>query len=320
MKGKPDGSAMAGPVRAADLALLVFLGMLWGTAFMFISLGLDSFSPLLFAALRFDISGAVLLALALVRRKGSLLPRGRAQWAAIAAAGVFNVAAYHGFLFWGQQFTTAGIAAVIVGLNPVLTTVFSRALLKDERVGLLGYGGLALGFGGIALLATLKPGSLLDARGVGELMVVLAIASWALGSVLVKRTNHGMDVFAFIAWHSFAGAALLHALALGLEGGGRAVLDGEGMASLLYLAVVSSGFGFIIYFTLLSRVGPIRLNLVSHIAPVFATLAGFVVLAEAFEVRAALAFALIAAGFALVMRPPAADRAPGASPGARPGR
>lgn len=308
---------MAGPVRAADLALLVFLGMLWGTAFMFISLGLDSFSPLLFAALRFDISGAVLLAMALVRRKGSLLPRGGAQWAAIAAAGVFNVAAYHGFLFWGQQFTTAGIAAVIVGLNPVLTTVFSRALLRDERVGLLGYGGLALGFGGIALLATLKPGSLLDARGVGELMVVLAIASWALGSVLVKRTNHGMDVFAFIAWHSFAGAVLLHALALGLEGGGRAVFESEGLASLLYLAVVSSGFGFIIYFTLLARVGPIRLNLVSHIAPVFATLAGFLVLAEAFEVRAGLAFALIAAGFALVVRPPPKDRAPVASPAAR---
>lgn len=294
---------MARALRASDLGLLVLLGALWGTAFMFISLGLQSFSPLLFAALRFDISGATLLVIALARRKGALLPRGRAQWAAIGFAGLFNVAAYHGFLFWGQQFTSASIAAVIVGLNPVLTTVFSRALLEDERVGLGGLLGLGLGFAGIVLLAALKPGSLLDVRGLGELAVVAAIMSWALGSVLVKRTRHGMDTFAFIAWHCFAGAALLHALALGTEGGGRAVWDLAGGTSLFYLAVVSSGFGFVIYFTLLERVGPIRSNVVSYLAPVGATLAAFAVLGQPFELRAALAYALIAAGFALIARP-----------------
>jgi drug/metabolite transporter (DMT)-like permease len=300
-----EGTSSKGGMGLDALALLLFLGLLWGTAFMFISLGLDSFSPLLFAAFRFDISGAVLLAMALARRKGSLVPQGKRQWAAVGIAGLFNVAAYHGFLFWGQQYTTASIAAVIVGLNPVLTTVFSRALLKDERVGPGGLLGLGLGFVGIVLLASLKPGSLLDAQGLGELAVVAAIVAWALGSVLVKRSQHGMDTFAFIAWHSFAGAALLHALSFGLEGGGRAVWDFDGTVSLLYLAVISSGFGFVIYFTLLGRVGPIRSNLVSHIAPVFATLAAFLVLGQAFQPRAAIAFALIAAGFALVVRPAA---------------
>lgn len=311
-RAKPQGPdaawpAVAKPLRAADLGLLVFLGVLWGTAFMFISLGLASFSPLLYAALRFDISGLVLLGIAAARHRrgkgGGLWPTSRAQWLAILIAGLFNVAAYHGFLFWGQQFTSASIAAVIVGLNPVLTTVFSRALLEDERVGVRGLVGLGLGFGGIILLASLKPGSLLDAQGLGELAVIAAIAAWAMGSVLVKRTKHGMDTFAFIAWHCFTGAAVLHALTFALEGGGRAVFDPSGVVSLLYLAVVSSGFGFVMYFTLLERIGPIRTNFVSHIAPVAATVAALVVLGQAFEWRAAVAFALIACGFVLVMRP-----------------
>lgn len=294
---------MAQGLRGSDLGLLVFLGVLWGTAFMFISLGLASFSPLLFAAFRFDISALVVLGLAWWRGRGSLWPTSRKQWLAIGIAGLLNVAAYHGFLFWGQQFTTAGIAAVIVGLNPVLTTVFSRALLEDERLGVRGLVGLALGFGGIVLLASLKPGSLLDARGIGELMVVAAIAAWAFGSVSVKRTKHGMETYAFIGWHCLVGAVVLHVLSLGLEGGGRAVWDAPGLASLFYLAVISSGFGFVIYYTLLERVGPIRSNFVSHVAPVAATIAGFLVLGQAFELRALGAFALIALGFVLVMRP-----------------
>lgn len=309
--------------RAQDLALLLGLGFVWGTAFMFIGLGLRGFSPVLFAALRFDLSALLLLAIALARRHGPLVPRGGAQWLAVAAAGVFNVAAYHGLLFWGQQFTTASIAAVIVGLNPVITTVFSHALLRDERVGAAGLLGLALGFAGIVALATARPGSLLDARGLGELAIVAAVASWALGSVVVKRSDHRMDTFAFIAWHSFAGAALLHGLALALERGGRADTSPAGLASLLYLAWASSGLGFIVYFTLLGRVGPIRVNLVSYVAPLFASLAGFAVLAEPLEPRAGLAFALIAAGFALVARRPVpahVEAAPALEPGDAPPR
>src|SRR3990172_3621624 len=137
----PDGSAVGrragrgGGIGSIDLALLLLLGGLWGTAFLFIPVGLRSFSPILFVAIRFDIVGLVLFVLAFVHRAGSLVPRGRREWTAIVVAAAFNVAGYHALLFWGQQFTTAGVAAIIVGLNPVLTTVFSRALLADERGG-----------------------------------------------------------------------------------------------------------------------------------------------------------------------------------------
>lgn len=290
----------AAPLRGKNLLLLLALAALWGTAFMFISMGLPRFPPVLFAAIRFDIAGLVLLAIALWRR-ADLRPRTRAQWTAIALAAVLNVAGYHAFLFWGQQYTTAGVAAVIVALNPLLTTVASRALLEDERIGWRGLLGLALGFGGAVALAVLKPGPLFTGAGLAELAILGAVACWAVGATGVRKTQHGLDVFAFTAWQQLVGAVLLHGASLALEPQ-AVVWDGPGVVALLYLALVSSSLGFVMFFTLLERVGPIRATTVSHVAPVFAALAGTLVLGQAFEPRAVLAFALIAGGFFLVVR------------------
>lgn len=302
----------AGRLAGRNLALLLALGAVWGTAFMFISLGLPRFSPVLFAALRFDIAGGALLLVALARG-ARLMPRGRAQWTAIGIAAALNVGAYHALLFWGQRFTTPAVAAVIIGLNPVITTVLSTWLLSDERVGRSGALGLALGLGGIVVLATLKEGSFLDARGIGELAAVGAVLAWAIGSILVRRTKHGMDVFAFTTWQMLVGALLLHVVAPFADRPYFVIWDTAGIVSLLYLALASSSLGFVVYFTLLERVGPIRSNLVSHVAPIFAAIAGWVVLGSPFEWRAILAFLLIASGFMLVARP-AAARSGGAAP------
>jgi len=288
---------------ATNLALLVLLGAVWGVSFMVITMGFASFSPLLLAAIRFDLAGALLLAVAAAWRPGALVPRGRRAWMAVAFASLLNVAAYHGFLFWGQQYTLEAVAAVIVGLNPLLTTAFSRWLLEDERVGPSGFVGLALGFAGIGVLALLKPGATFDAVGLGQLAVLAAVASWALGSVLVRRQRVDLHPIVLTAWQCLLGAVVLHAASLATEGGGRAVFDANGLFALFYLAVVSTAFGLALYFTLHRRVGPIRVNLVSHIVPVFATLSGFLVLGTPIEARTILAFVLIVAGFALVLRP-----------------
>jgi len=298
----PEDSGKARPVAGRDIATLLFLGVLWGTAFVFITVGLKSFSPVLLVALRFDITGLLMLGIAGVRHRGSLRPRGRAQWTAIGIAAVLNVTGYHALLFIGQEHTAAGLAAIIVAMNPVLTTVFSRGLLKDERVGITGAIGLALGLAGIVLIVVLSPGGI-AVSGLPELLIAGAIVSWSLGSVLVKRTRHGMDVFAFVAWQSLAGAGILHALSLLIEGGGRAVFDFWGVVSLLYLAVASSALGFAIYFTLLGRIGPIRLNFVSPIAAAVAAVGGLLALEEPVELRAIGAFVLIAAGLVFVTRP-----------------
>jgi len=289
-------------VRASsvNLLLLVLLSVIWGTAFLFITLGLDDFSPMLFAALRFDIAGPVLLVAAIAWHKRDALPRGRAQWSAVAWASALNILGYHALLYWGQGHTLEAIAAVIVGLNPILATIFSRVLLKDERVGLLGAVGLVVGLGGIAILSLLKGGQPLDLQGLGEFAVVGAVACWALGTVVTRRINHKMKPATLTAWQMLVGAVLLHITAFAVEGGGRASWTQTGTISLLYLALLSSAFGYFLFFFLVGRMGAIRTTVVSTLTPISATIAGVMVLQDPVELRMVIAFALIVISFALV--------------------
>ena len=305
MLAKPVKQKLAG----WNLVLLIALAFLWGTAFMFITLGLvdqpdhaASFSPLLFAALRFDLAGAVILLIALVRR-APMMPKTRAQWTAIGLASALQVGGYHALLFLGQPYLDESVAAIVVALNPILTTVAARLFLTDERLGSAGLVGLASGLVGVVIL-TLASSQVFHFAILGMALTFGAVLSWSVSSTLVRRTRHGMDVFAFTAWQMLLGAILLHASSLLFEHGtAKAVFDTDGIVSLLYLALVSSAIGFLLYYTLLERVGPIRSNLVSNLAPIFATLAGIAVLHTAFHPLFLVAFAFIAGGFLLVARP-----------------
>lgn len=98
------------------------------------------------------------------------------------------------------------------------------------------------------------------------------------------------------------GAILMHGLSLGLGETVSGVPSPEAAAALLYLAVVSSALGFLIYFYLLDRLGAIEINLVSYVAPMFAALAGFVFLGERIDAPTVGGFAIILFGFVLIKR------------------
>jgi drug/metabolite transporter (DMT)-like permease len=286
--------------RPSDFLILAALACTWGLAFLFIDLGLRSFSPLLMGALRLDLIALTMFVVQLARHRSIPLPRGANQWQIVLLAAVLSVGAYNAFLNWGQQFTTPGIAGVLIGLNPILTAVIGHALIPEERVRLRHVAGLVVGFAGVLLLAALKGGSPFDIKGRAELAVAIAIGCWALGSVLVKKSNHGMPVDAFIAWHCLFGGLLLHGAALAVEGGGRARFDTNGIVSMAFLVLGTGAAGFFLFYRLMDRVGPLRANIVSYFTPIVANLSGLVVLHQSIEPRAYFAFVLLVAGFVLV--------------------
>jgi len=117
--------------RTRNLSLFLILAAVWGSAFMAIKAGLTYFPPVLFAALRYDVAGVVMLAYA-AYVVDDPIPRGRDdEWTTVAVGATLIIAAYHAFLFIGESdpAVTSAVAAVIVSLSPVLTTVFARAFL-----------------------------------------------------------------------------------------------------------------------------------------------------------------------------------------------
>jgi drug/metabolite transporter (DMT)-like permease len=297
--------------RYRNGALFLALAAAWGTAFMAIKAGLGEAgapgpffeTPVLFAAIRYDVAGLLMLGYAAVVLDDPL-PRTRRQVAEVAVGATFLIAAYHAFLFVGELNTTSAAAATIVSLSPVLTTAVARGLLPGERLDLAGLVGLLLGLVGAVVIADpFGADRLLTANVVGKLLVFAATLAFAFGSVLTRRLDSDLPVEAMEAWAMLGGALLMHVVSLAL---GEPVASVEptprALLALGYLSVVASALGFLVYFQLLDRLGPVEINLVSYVAPVFAALAGFLFLSEAIDVTTVAGFLVIVVGFVLIKR------------------
>jgi drug/metabolite transporter (DMT)-like permease len=281
--------------------LFLILSVLWGTAFMAIKAGLAFMPPVLFAAFRYDIAGVIMLGY-VVSTTEYWRPRTQADWLTVLIGATLVIALYNAFLFIGEEGVTSGIAAIVVAMNPILATVFSRLLLPDERLDFVGVIGLLCGIIGVGLVAGATTSTLLGSDTVATGFVFLAAVCVALGSVLVQRIDGNISTEGMVAWSNALGAVVLHVMSVALPSESLVNVDvtTSSLLAVVYLGVFASAVGYFIYFLLLDRLGAIEINLISYAAPVFAAASGWLVLGEQLEPLSIAGFLVIVAGFGLV--------------------
>ncbi|WP_435359404.1 DMT family transporter [Haloarchaeobius sp. DFWS5] len=288
--------------RYRNTVLFLVLAAVWGSAFMAIKAGVEHIPPVLFAALRYDIAGILMLLYAIFV-VDDWVPTTREGWLEVGIGGVFMIAAYHAFLFVGEAGpVSSAAAAVLIALSPVLTTAFARLLLPDEPVTPATWLGMVLALVGVGILVNPDPSNLLTDAVVSKLLVFAAAAAFAFGSVFTRRIQSGLPIETMEAWSMLLGALLMHAVSFAMPSESFAAIEwtGTAIASLAYLALAASAVGFLIYFDLLERLGPVEINMVSYVAPVFAALAGLLVLDEPITLYTVAGFLVIFAGFVVV--------------------
>lgn len=286
-------------IRTRTLEAFLLVTLLFGTAFPAIKAGLAYLPPLLFAAARYALAAVVLVGYALATTD-RWRPRTRREWAAVAGGGVFLIGGT-GLNFVGQQFTTSGVAAIIFSLTPVLTVLLAWLVLPDERPTRRGLAGVVVGFVGVAIVVRPTPDALVDPTVVGRSLIVLGTISITIGTVLVRRIHAAMPIPALTGWSMAIGATIQLGFAAAL---GESVAIGSvepaAVAIVVYLAVFAGAFGFVLYFWLLQRVGPLEANLVTYVNPVVALVTGWLLLDEAIQPAAIAGFLVIAVGFGLL--------------------
>jgi drug/metabolite transporter (DMT)-like permease len=285
------------------LAAYVGLAALWGTAFVATKAALFSFTPVVLAALRFDVAAVCLFAVAFVAGR-KLRPRGWGDWAPILAGGVFNIGAHHALLFAGQQYVTSAVAATLLGLVPVVTPAFTRVFRPDDRLSVRGLVGVLVGFLGVVLIANPDRSNLTAGLGVG--LVLASAVAWVFGAVLTREDDAALSGLALQAWMLLVGAVSLHVAVVVLPGESLAAVAGvgvEGLWWLVYLAVVPGAVGFLLFFRLLDRFGPIQMGLIEYVIPPFAALFGWLVLGETLAETTIYGFLTILLAFLLVKGP-----------------
>lgn len=280
--------------------LFALLAVFWGTSFVAIDAGLHYFPPLLFAAVRYDVAGLLVLAYAAVAFD-SWRPQTRSGLAGILVAGVLVFGAHHSLLYLGQQYVSGSVASVLISLSPVLTAGFAGLLLSGESLDARSGVGLLAGLAGVVIVLDPDPTQFLGADALGIGLVFFSAVSFALGSVLTRPVDSPLPIQATQGWAMLLGAGLLHLGSL-VRGESVAAVSWTPTAALtlVYLTLVSGVLAFSIYFVLLERIGPAELNLVGYLEPVTAALVGLVVLGQPIAASTVTGFVTIFTGFSLV--------------------
>lgn len=282
--------------------LFVLLAIIWGTSFVAIDVGLERVPPLLFAALRYDVAGAIVLGYAALTRE-RWLPRGRHEWLAVGLGGTFLIAAFHALLYLGLGYVTSAVAAIVVSLVPLQTAVFDHAFLRERRLERTGGLGFVFGLVGVGIVADPTAGVGGSTTAVGIALVFLAASSFAFGGVATRPIRTGLPLASLQGWTMLVGAGLLHA---GSFLRGEPFVASAWTPSVLvafgYLVVVSGVLGFLLYFALLDRLGPSELNLVNYLQPLVAALVSWAVLGDVLQSSALVGFGVVFLGFALLKR------------------
>ena len=269
------GGPGVGRYGGLEVILLLAASVVWGAAYVFIRQGIVlGASPLAFAAVRYLFSAVGFVALAAARREA--FPTRQAVLVSAGIGGILIIGLYGGFLYWGEQYTTGGYAAVLASTAPLLTVAFGFSLLSGERLGWLGLSGMAVGFvGAVVLVLPQLIGSSALGSWQGPVFVLAAMVSTALGTVLLRRLGRGRAQGLWQIGSQFTVAGLLLGVAaLGVPSSKSLPLTSGVLGALAFLVVLSSLVGYFAYFALHHRVGPVRANVVAYLAPIVGVVVG----------------------------------------------
>ena len=291
--------------RNTDLLLVVVLGILWGSAFPLIRAGIVAGAPpLLFASVRYLLTAAVLVPVALVTR--APLPRREVLLVPVLLGGLIMIGAYGVLLYLGEDTTSGGLAAILTASAPLASAVIGYRFLPAERLGTSGVVGLLVGFGGVGVLVLPQLLGSTSMGATGPLLVVAAVISFAAGSVFLRRSSRAAPGFWLLAMQFAVGGALAGVLGLGL-GEPRTLgnLSITGPA-LVFLVVLTGIVGYSLYFRIHHTSGPTTANVVGYVNPVTGVLVGLLIFGELVTPIEIVGLILIAAGLFLLQR----DRRP----------
>ncbi|MEQ1931869.1 MAG: DMT family transporter [Parvularculaceae bacterium] len=234
-------------LNARELLVLATICVIWGFHYVVLKTGVEEIPALLYAAMRMSLVALVMSPFLRWRpgRMGPLLLAG-------LCFGVLNYA----FLFNGIKYATGSAAAIAIQLYVPFATILSIVFL-GEKVGWRRTLGIALAFGGVAIVALTREHTSADARiGIGVGLVACSALTEAVGAILVKRLV-GFKPQEMLAWFGVIGSVCLWPAALTFEPGAlsdlRSAELGIVLGAVAYSALGSSVIGHTAYYWLLQR-------------------------------------------------------------------
>ncbi len=271
--------------------MLIAPFFLWGTAMVAMKGVLPHTTAFFVATVRLVPAGILVLLWALWQKRPQ--PADWQGWAWIILFALVDGTLFQGFLAQGLSRTGAGLGSVIIDSQPIAVALLSSWLFK-EVIGGLGWLGLGLGIAGISLIGLPDEWfyQILHFQDLtinwdgealwqsGELWMLLASLSMAVGTVLIPFVSRRVDPVVATGWHMIIGGLPLMAIALGENSQPWQGIDLWGWGSLAYAAIFGSAIAYGIFFYLASQGNLTSLSSLTFLTPIFALSFGNLILGE----------------------------------------
>ena len=297
----PPSPPTAAPTMTTRLwGWLLVLSLLWGGSFFFVAVAVRELPSLTLVWLRVALAAAMLLALLPVL--GLKLPRAPGIWVAFFAMGLLNNLVPFVLLVWGQHRIAGGLAAILNATTPLFTVLVAHACTADEKLTPRKALGVALGFGGAAVLVGPQALQGLGDDVLAQLACLGASLSYGFAGIFGRRFRRlGLPPAVTATGQVSASALMLLPLMLLLDQPWALPMPGAATwAAVAGLALFSTVFGYLLYFRILAAAGATNLSLVTFLNPAVAILLGWLLLAEVLLPRHLPGMALIALGLACI--------------------
>jgi drug/metabolite transporter (DMT)-like permease len=277
------------------------MSVIWGIPYLLIKVAVGGVPVPVLVLCRVGIGAALLLPIAIRRRQLAVLaPR----WPWLMLFAIVEIIVPWLLLSEAETRLSSSMSGLLIASVPILVAVAGRVTGTGDRLTPIRWAGLLVGLAGVGLLiGPGTPGG--DLGAVGE--VLLVALCYATGPLIASRKLADLPPLAMTA-ACLAFATIVYA-PLAATDWPTSVPSAKVIASLAGLAVVCTALAFVIFFALISEVGPARATVITYVNPAIAVAAGVSLLGEQLTAAMAVAFVLILGGSVLATRP-----------GSRPGR
>jgi len=284
-------------MRPHQLAMLITLSVIWGSAFMLTDVILEDVPPLTLVAGR--LAGAALFLMAALFVTGRSFPRDAASRRAVIFLGIVNNCIPFVLLTWGIERIDSSLAAILVASMPLSTSIIAHFWI-DERFTPDRIIGVLVGFGGVFVLIGGDLTDVTSSGTLGQLAVVTGAVGYSIGTVFARRYLQNADTIQTAAGQTMVGALIMIPIALVIEMPFDLTIAPASGFSWIALGIFPSGVAYLIFFRLVRQVTATQASMVSYLIPVTAVILGVLVLDETLALSSIGGFALIILGVWIV--------------------
>ncbi len=283
------------------------LGLIWGSSFLFIRIGVEQLGPFEVVFIRTAIAAIGLTLVAYAR--GYRLPTHFDGIRDLLILGVVNTVIPFALITWGEESIDSGLAAVLQATAALFTLVVAHFAFADEHITAKKIGGLVVGFIGVIILVSQswKDGQVATGSLAGQLAIVAASFFYAIGGTYSRQVLKKGIAPIIAASGAMITTAIISGVLMVIApsfGGANIVMPNEMQSNVLFavlmLGLLNTFVAYIIFYSIIPILGAARTSMVTYVVPAVGLALGAIFLKEVVDIRLLLGAALIIGGIAIV--------------------